>query len=58
MDLHHHPEGIWAAFFMVIRIAMLITGTFLLTYTTSPILLTDRCCLLGPEETRFNLSNT
>ena len=34
-------EGIWAAFFMVVRILMLITGTFLLTYTTSPILLTD-----------------
>ena len=26
---------------MVLRIAMLITCTFLLTYTTSPILLTD-----------------
>ena len=34
-------EGIKTAFFMVIRIMMLITGTFLLTYTTSPILLTD-----------------
>ena len=34
-------EGILAAFFMVIRIIMLILGTFLLTYTTSPILLTD-----------------
>lgn len=34
-------EGIWAAFFMILRIAMLITCTFLLTYTTSPILLTD-----------------
>ena len=34
-------EGIVRAFFMVIRIAMLITGTFLLTYTTSPIALTD-----------------
>ena len=36
-----YPEGIWAAVFMVLRIAMLITCTFLLTYTTSPILLTD-----------------
>jgi energy-coupling factor transport system permease protein len=34
-------EGVYTAFFMVIRIIMLITGTFLLTYTTSPILLTD-----------------
>jgi len=34
-------EGIYQAFFMVIRILMLISGTFLLTYTTSPILLTD-----------------
>ena len=36
-----YPEGIWAAIFMILRIAMLITCTFLLTYTTSPILLTD-----------------
>ncbi len=28
-------------FFMIIRIIMLMTGTFLLTYTTSPIALTD-----------------
>ena len=34
-------EGIWAACFMMLRITMLITCTFLLTYTTSPILLTD-----------------
>jgi len=34
-------EGVFAAFFMVVRIMMLIAGTFLLTYTTSPILLTD-----------------
>ena len=44
-----YPEGIWAAVFMVLRIAMLITCTFLLTYTTSPILLTDGLeKLLGP----------
>ena len=36
-----YVEGIWAAIFMVLRIAMLITCTFLLTYTTSPIQLTD-----------------
>jgi energy-coupling factor transport system permease protein len=42
-------EGLWAAFFMVLRILLLITGTFLLTYTTSPILLTDGIeSLLGP----------
>ena len=34
-------EGVFHAFFMVTRIMMLIAGTFLLTYTTSPILLTD-----------------
>ncbi len=34
-------EGIVRALFMVTRILMLITGTFLLTYTTSPIALTD-----------------
>ena len=34
-------EGIVRAVFMIIRITMLITGTFLLTYTTSPIALTD-----------------
>ena len=36
-----YAEGIVRAFFMVIRILMLISGTFLLTYTTSPISLTD-----------------
>ena len=42
-------EGVFQAFFMVTRIMMLITGTFLLTYTTSPILLTDGLeALLGP----------
>ena len=42
-------EGVWRAFFMVVRIMMLIAGTFLLTYTTSPILLTDGLeSLLGP----------
>lgn len=42
-------EGVYRAFFMVIRIMMLIAGTFLLTYTTSPILLTDGLeSLMGP----------
>ena len=34
-------EGIARAVKMVLRIVLLITGTFLLTYTTSPIALTD-----------------
>ena len=34
-------EGILTAVFMVLRLVMLIVGTFLLTYTTSPIALTD-----------------
>ena len=34
-------EGLTRAVFMLLRIVMLITGTFLLTYTTSPIALTD-----------------
>ena len=34
-------EGVIRAVFMVLRILMLITCTFLLTYTTSPIALTD-----------------
>ncbi len=34
-------DGVRTAFFMVLRIMMLICGTFLLTYTTSPIALTD-----------------
>ena len=34
-------EGVVRAIFMMSRILMLISGTFLLTYTTSPIALTD-----------------
>ena len=34
-------EGVVRAVFMAVRILMLVTGTFLLTYTTSPIALTD-----------------
>ena len=34
-------EGIVTAVFMALRITMLIAGTFMLTYTTSPIALTD-----------------
>lgn len=41
--------GVLTAFFMIMRIMMLISGTFLMTYTTSPILLTDAIeDLLGP----------
>lgn len=36
-----YREGIVNAAFMVLRILMLIVGTFMLTYTTSPISLTD-----------------
>ena len=36
-----YAEGLERAIFMVIRILLLISGTFLLTYTTSPISLTD-----------------
>lgn len=42
-------EGLSRAIFMVSRILLLISGTFLLTYTTSPIALTDGLeSLLGP----------
>lgn len=42
-------EGLVRAVFMVLRITMLIAGTFLLTYTTSPIALTDAMeILFGP----------
>ena len=34
-------EGVTRAIFMMVRILMLISSTFLLTYTTSPISLTD-----------------
>ena len=42
-------EGLIRAIFMLARILMLIAGTFLLTYTTSPISLTDGLeALLSP----------
>ena len=44
-----YKEGIIRAVFMVLRILLLISGTFLLTYTTSPISLTDGLeSLMGP----------
>ncbi len=39
--LHPTWEGLAHAAFMMLRILMLVCGTFLLTYTTSPIALTD-----------------
>ncbi len=36
-----YPAGVRAAAFMILRILLLISCTFLLTYTTSPILITD-----------------
>jgi energy-coupling factor transport system permease protein len=42
-------EGLVTAGYMVLRLVMLITGTFMLTYTTSPLALTDAIeSLLGP----------
>lgn len=42
-------EGVKRAIFMLARIMMLVAGTFLLTYTTSPISLTDGLeSLMGP----------
>lgn len=48
-------EGVIRAFFMMVRILMLISSTFLLTYTTSPISLTDGLeSLLSPlKKLRF-----
>lgn len=44
-----YMEGVLRAVFMIARILMLMAGTFLLTYTTSPISLTDGLeSLLGP----------
>lgn len=44
-----YPAGVRAAAFMILRIVMLVLCTFLLTYTTSPILITDALeMLLGP----------
>lgn len=44
-----YREGLINAGYMILRIIMLISGTFLLTYTTSPIELTDGLeCLLSP----------
>ena len=48
-------EGIFNALFLVVRIMLLVMGTFLLTYTTSPIALTDGLeSLLSPlKKLRF-----
>lgn len=40
--IHIYAEGLWQALFMIVRITVLIVGTsMLLTYTTTPIMLTD-----------------
>lgn len=39
--LHIYAEGVKTAVIMALRIMLLITGTLLLTYTTSPLQLTD-----------------
>lgn len=48
--VHVYVEGVWRAIFMMIRIVSLVLGTsILLTYTTSPMDLTDALeNLLGP----------
>lgn len=47
--LHISRQGIAVAFFMVLRLMLLIIATSMLTYTTSPIQLTDGLeRLLGP----------
>ena len=47
--VHVTREGVITAIAMMLRISLLIMGTFLLTYTTSPIRLTDGLeDLLGP----------
>ena len=47
---HVTREGVITAIAMMLRISLLIMGTFLLTYTTSPIRLTD--CRSTPGATR------
>ncbi|MBQ1372250.1 MAG: energy-coupling factor transporter transmembrane protein EcfT [Oscillospiraceae bacterium] len=39
--IHIYTGGVQKALFMVLRILMLVCGAFLVTYTTSPIALTD-----------------
>ena len=48
--IHIYAEGLWQALFMILRITNLIIGTsILLTYTTTPIALTDALeSLLSP----------
>lgn len=50
-----YPEGIRTALFMLLRVAALLIGMSLLTYTTSPIMLTDAIeRLLSPlKKVRF-----
>ena len=51
-----YKEGLYTAGFMAVRIVCLIAGTSLLTYTTSPITLTDGIeSLLKPLSRRMSL---
>lgn len=53
--IHITEEGVQTSAFMVVRICLLIAGTALLTYTTSPIVLTDAIeSLLSPLK-RFRM---
>lgn len=53
--IHISVEGIYSTVIMALRLVLLVAGTSLLTYTTSPIVLTDGIeSLLGPlEKIRF-----
>ena len=55
---HITYEGIRSAIAMVLRIVMLIMGTFLLTYTTSPISLTDALEHLLTKMQKMGSTNT
>jgi len=47
--IHIAAEGIYRAVFLALRIVMMVMGTFILTYTTSPMPLTDGLeRLMGP----------
>lgn len=53
--LHITEQGVQTSVFMIVRICLLIAGTALLTYTTSPIVLTDAIeSLLSPLK-RFKM---
>ncbi len=53
--LHITKEGVYSAFFMVVRLALLIVGSSLLTLSTKPISLTDGIERLMQPFQRFGL---